>query len=120
MRIFENQDATDVAIINAGDPVVKAAVEKSGIKSRIIPFSTKGVLKEGLYRKDGAGAVVWKTQGREDVYDLKGMRLTGIHNTENVMAVIAASIEAGIPKDVLLKTVMEFRGFPTGWNLWRR
>ena len=63
---------------------------------------------------------MWKTQGREDVYDLKGMRLTGTHNMENVMAVIAASIEAGIPKDVLIKTVMEFRGFPTGWNLWRR
>lgn len=110
MRIFENQDATDVAIVNAGDPVVKAAVEKSRIKSRIIPFSTKEVLKEGLYRKDGA--VVWKTQGREDVYDLKGMRLTGTHNMENVMAVIAASIEAGIPKDVLIKTVMEFRGLP--------
>lgn len=110
MRIFENQDATDAAIVNAGDPVVATAVEKSRIKSRIIPFSTREVLKEGLYRKDGA--VVWKRQGREDVYDLKGMRLTGTHNIENVMAVIAASTEAGIPKDVLLKTVREFRGLP--------
>ncbi|MFZ3071826.1 MAG: UDP-N-acetylmuramoyl-L-alanine--D-glutamate ligase [Thermodesulfobacteriota bacterium] len=123
MRIFENQDSTDVAIVNAGDPVVMAEMKKSKIKSRIIHFSTREVLKEGLYykvtpfSKGGSGgiqngAIVWKTQGREDAYDIKGMRLSGIHNVENVMAVIAAATEAGIPKDVLLKTVMEFKGLP--------
>ncbi|MBI5599857.1 MAG: UDP-N-acetylmuramoyl-L-alanine--D-glutamate ligase [Deltaproteobacteria bacterium] len=117
-RIFANQTPGDYAVVNVGDPVIKGMIDKGGlIKCNIIPFSTAGRmtgeggwLKEGLYL-DG-GSIMWASAGKEEVYPAEGMHLAGVHNTENIMAVIAASRVAGVKREVVCDTVRNFRGLP--------
>src|SRR5215475_661715 len=48
-RIFRNQNKADVAILNAGDAIVSSWV--AGLRARVVQFSTKKELEEGLFLK---------------------------------------------------------------------
>ena len=109
-RIFSNQGPGDYAVLNAGDGAVMDALQKEKLKGRVIPFTTSGELKEGLYLK--GEEIVFSFDNKEEVYPASGAHLAGIHNTENIMAVIAAARICGIGKDIITDTVRNFRGLP--------
>ncbi len=91
MRLFENQESQDVAVLNAGDPVIAAHVE--GLRSRKLFFNRgdpDGAA--GLY----SGTLVLRLPGREPVaLDLARFRLRGAHNAENAAAAALAALAAG-------------------------
>ena len=92
MRIFENQDAGDAAVLNADDPVVME--RSSRIKSKIWLFSHKHEVELGAFAR---GSEVWARTpaGEQYICDTSTMKLRGRHNQENVLAATAAVLAFG-------------------------
>ena len=105
-RLFENQSEADFAVVNVNDPVIAARQASFG-RGKVIPFTVDGKC-DGLYL-DG-GSIVHMMDGKREEYPVDGIRLTGLHNMENVMAVIAAARLAGVSKASLMKTLGAFSG----------
>lgn len=105
-RLFENQSEADFAVLNVNDPVIAGHKESYG-RGRVVPFTVEGKC-DGLYL-DG-GFIVHMMDARREEYPVEAIRLTGLHNMENVMAVIAASRLSGVSKDSLMKTLSAFGG----------
>ena len=82
MKLFSSQTALEWAIYNGDDSVIGENAFR--IKSRKIPFGKTpiegGVFFDGTY-----------VRFRDEVYDLRRMKLIGIHNVENAMAAIATA-----------------------------
>src|SRR4029453_6702202 len=83
LRIFENQTADDVAVVNAIEKI-------PGIRARTITFSAYTNqadfrLSEGTIMYDG-----------QAVLRLSDTKLRGLHNIENLMATLAAGMARGL------------------------
>lgn len=101
-----NQTSDDLCILNYEDPVLRERAKK--LKSKICWFSSKQVLEDGLYYKDGA--IYTASFGKsEKVIDVNEMILIGRHNYENVMAAVAAGQFMGVPLDSIRRTLREFK-----------
>ncbi|MBI5238225.1 MAG: UDP-N-acetylmuramoyl-L-alanine--D-glutamate ligase [Deltaproteobacteria bacterium] len=122
-RLFENQTPSDYAVVNAGDSVIAGRLKKglvvkkdrgSGRKpepaGKVIKFTVYGKLDEGLYLSGDDIVFARPDINAVEVYPTGQFGLKGLHNIENIMAVIAASRLAGITHDVILKTLSSFRG----------
>lgn len=116
-RIFSNQGKGDYAVVNVGDLAIRQRVGglKGVVKGEVIPFTTSGTLKGGLYLR--GKEIVWERGGEgrggnEEFYPAEGLYLKGSHNTENIMAVAAASRVAGVERDVISAAIRGFRGLP--------
>jgi UDP-N-acetylmuramoylalanine--D-glutamate ligase len=92
MRLFENQDAQDLAVLNAADPVI--AARAACIRSRKLFFNTAAP-GPGAAGLNGA-ALILRLPDREPVrLDLARFRLRGAHNAENASAAALAALAAG-------------------------
>src|SRR2546423_4509689 len=86
-RIFMNQTAEDVAVLNADDPTVSSW--ETGLRARVMKFSVRQELENGVF-----------LCGRELVFrekvllNVDEMKLRGMHNVENVAAAFAVGIVA--------------------------
>jgi UDP-N-acetylmuramoylalanine--D-glutamate ligase len=83
LRIFENQTADDVAIVNAVERL-------PGIRARTITFSA--YVDQADFRLS-EGAVIYQN---EAVLRLSDTKLRGLHNIENLMATLAAGMARGL------------------------
>ena len=105
-RIFMNQDAGDVAVLNADDEVVSSWA--SGLRARVIRFSTKQELLEGMFLR-GSRDLVWRDGGAGQVIMKRDeMKLRGLHNVENVLAALAAGMACGAQPETMATTVANF------------
>ncbi len=106
-RLLMNQTAEDVAILNADDKIT--ASWASGLKAKVVLFSVKKELPEGLFlrgrdlirRADGAEQILMT---RDEIF------LRGLHNVENVLASFAAGIACGAAVNSIRETVKNFKG----------
>jgi UDP-N-acetylmuramoylalanine--D-glutamate ligase len=108
-RIFANQTENDFAIVNADDKSRKELVKH--IRAKVISFSSRGELKEGIYlEKD---KIIFRTAkfGQES-YLVSMIKIPGLHNVENVMAAIAAARLCGVDRQNVESCVSEFHGLP--------
>jgi UDP-N-acetylmuramoylalanine--D-glutamate ligase len=105
-RLFENQSEADFAVINVNDPVIAGNPASFG-RGRVIPFTVEGKC-DGLFME--GGAIIHMMDGKKEEYPVEGIRLTGLHNMENVMAVIGAARRAGVKRESLVKTLASFSG----------
>jgi len=106
-RIFRNQDAGDVAILNADDEIVSSW--KRGLRAHTVEFSVRRELEEGLFLRSGR-EIVSRTKDGERVLMLRGeMQLRGLHNVENVLAAMAAGLACGAAPDSMRETVKNFK-----------
>jgi len=103
-RIFMNQNATDIAVLNADDETV--ASWGSGLRARVIYFSVKRQLERGLFLRDSE--LVARTDIEEVVLHRDEMKLRGLHNVENVLAAFAAGQAAGADIASMRETVKSF------------
>ncbi|MBI5893589.1 MAG: UDP-N-acetylmuramoyl-L-alanine--D-glutamate ligase [Deltaproteobacteria bacterium] len=111
-NIFKNQGENDIAIVNIDDPTIKKWLKNNGtgIKARIIPFSAKKILSRGIYWT--GREIVYSMNGSSAVYPVDGFKLKGMHNIENIMAVIAAAKICGVSDKDILATVNAFNVLP--------
>jgi UDP-N-acetylmuramoylalanine--D-glutamate ligase len=105
-RIFANQTASDVAILNADDELVSSW--SSGLRGHVVQFSVKRELEEGLFLR-GDDLVSRTADGERGLVKRDEMQLRGLHNVENVLAALAAGLACGAAPESLRQTVREFQ-----------
>jgi UDP-N-acetylmuramoylalanine--D-glutamate ligase len=106
-RIFRNQEAGDVAILNADDETV--ATWGEGLRAHVVQFSVRRELDEGLFLRDGRELVSRTKDAERVLLNREEMLLRGLHNVENVLAALAAGLACGAAPDSMRETVRRFR-----------
>jgi UDP-N-acetylmuramoylalanine--D-glutamate ligase len=105
-NIFRNQDAGDVAILNADDEIVSSWAK--GLRAHVVSFSVRQELEEGLFLR-GRELVSRTRDGERVLMSRDEMLLRGTHNVENVLAAMAAGLACGAAPESLRRTVANFR-----------
>ena len=106
-RIFLNQTADDVAVLNADDEIT--ASWATGLKANAVLFSVRRELDEGLFLR--GRDLICRTLGKEKVLTTRDeIFLRGLHNVENVLAAFAAGLACGAAPDSMRDTVANFKG----------
>ena len=106
-RLFMNQTADDVAILNADDEIT--ASWANGLKANIVLFSVKKELDEGLFLR--GRDLVCRAHGTEKVLTTRDeIFVRGLHNVENVLAGLAAGLACGASPDSMRESVKNFKG----------
>jgi UDP-N-acetylmuramoylalanine--D-glutamate ligase len=105
-RIFENQQATDFAVLNADDaPTAELA---AGIRSCVYWFSARREVTRGAFVRDGA--IVFRDErGERQVMPCGEITLKGAHNLENVLAAVTIGSLAGIAPGPIRTAVKDFK-----------
>lgn len=106
-RIFMNQTADDVAILNADDQVT--ASWANGLKGNTVMFSVSHELDEGLFLR--GHDLVCRANAKEKVLTSRDrIAIRGLHNVENVLASLAAGLACGVSPESMADTVANFKG----------
>jgi len=106
-RILENQGSGDYAILNWDDEGVRRLAGGTGAK--VVYFSQKQELEEGVWLRDSEVVVRWRGVERT-VCDWGDIYLKGAHNLENAMAATAAATVLGVDCQSIRNTLNTFRG----------
>ena len=107
-RIAENQTKQDFCVLNYEDPYTRDFGEhRCGAK--VLWFSSKRKLEDGWYLEGDTVFEAEKGQKRALLNIHEDMNLVGICNVENVMAAIAMTKAAGVPEQVILDAVKQFK-----------
>jgi len=106
-RIFENQQDTDIAVLNMDDPTVYKMASK--IRCKVIYFSRNQPVNEGACVEDGK--IVFVTGGEKRlICDADSILIPGPHNLENALAATAMAASMGVPAPVIRHTLQSFTG----------
>jgi len=106
-RIFMNQTADDVAVLNANNEITKSWA--GGLKAKVVRFSVKEELDKGLFLR--GRDVVCRFDGKEKVLTTRNeIFLRGLHNVENVLASLASGLACGASPDAMRETIRDFKG----------
>jgi len=106
-RIFTNQTADDLAVLNADDEITASWAD--GLKANVTLFSVKKELDEGLFLR--GKDLVCRANGKEKVLTTRDeIFLRGLHNVENILASLAAGLVCGASLDSMRETVKNFKG----------
>ncbi len=106
-RLFMNQTAEDVAVLNAGNETT--ASWRSGLNAHVSMFSVATELDEGLFLR--GRDLVCRSNGKEKVLTTRDdIFVRGLHNVENVLAAFAAGLAVGASPESMRETVRSFKG----------
>ena len=106
-RIFENQTAEDVAVLNMDDAELMRMVPD--LKAKIALFSRTQQVENGACVENGK--IVWKWNGECSVIcDADQLLIPGPHNLENALAAVAVTCAMEIPVDVIREALLTFAG----------
>jgi UDP-N-acetylmuramoylalanine--D-glutamate ligase len=103
-NIFINQRDGDFTVINYDDKICRKISEKT--KAEVIFFSKKP-LKKGVFYD--SGNIVINVKEKHYVIKPK-INIVGMHNIENILAVVTASYVAGVKPAVVEKIVSKYKG----------
>ncbi|PWB78886.1 MAG: UDP-N-acetylmuramoyl-L-alanine--D-glutamate ligase [Candidatus Methylomirabilota bacterium] len=106
-RIFENQRSSDIAVINADDPVTLQAASQT--RGRRIGFSRVGSHVEGACVEDGQ-LVLALNGKREAICPVSELKILGVHNLENALAAGLAAAALGVPPETIRTALTGFEG----------
>ncbi len=97
MRIVRNQRTEDYFIYCADDKTIASEVAKRKLGQYILPFGSRGVLH---------------TPNMKESFNIDPakMRIKGLHNYYNAQAAGLAALAAGVPRDVILSEIYNFKG----------
>lgn len=106
-RIFENQTAEDIAVLNLDDPVLAKMAER--LKARVAFFSRTKRVTNGACVINGK--IVWHWDGvTKPICDADSILIPGPHNLENALAATAMAAACGVPSAVIRHTLQSFSG----------
>jgi UDP-N-acetylmuramoylalanine--D-glutamate ligase len=106
-RIFANQQAGDLAVLNADE--AESAALAGRLKARVAFFSTTSHPAEGMSLR--GNKLAYRAEGREiETYPASMIRIPGRHNVENVMAAVMAARHAGCTPGAIVEAVESFPG----------
>jgi UDP-N-acetylmuramoylalanine--D-glutamate ligase len=99
LRIFENQTADDVAVVNAGETLPRIA-------ARAVTFSA--YTNQADFRFEN-GSIVYRN---EPVLRMADTKLRGSHNIENLMATLAVGLARGLSFEQMLPPLCVYEPQP--------
>ena len=108
-RIFMNQGAKDVCVLNADDPWCRRISKTCG--ARPVWFSSGRGLAAGAVIRRSKRKIAVRLD-RADPWTLYPFpeRLPGLHNAENACAAILCALALGVGKGPILESLERFRG----------
>lgn len=109
LDICRNQTEEDYLVLNYDDPVTRKMAKDPRVNAKVVYFSRLHNLEEGVCLKEDT--IVLREHGEEtELIPCKDLILLGGHNVENYMAGIGIAYYMGIPVEVIVKTLKEFKG----------
>jgi UDP-N-acetylmuramoylalanine--D-glutamate ligase len=110
-RIFERQDESSTAVVNADDPEVVAIGERVE-RARRRWFSRRRRLDDGCFVDGGTVVEAAPGRGAHELFAIDEMAIVGGHNVENAMASALLALAAGGHRDAVRRAVARFPGLP--------
>lgn len=105
--VTKNQTGTDICVLNYEDAYLQEFAEKCPAK--VVFFSSKQRLADGFYL-EGDFICRAKEGSVERLLSIhEDMNLVGLCNVENVMAALAVAESMGVPKEISLAVIKEFK-----------
>jgi len=105
-RIFENQGATDYAVLNADDPTCVALAART--KAQVFWFSRQKEVQRGAWVREGT-ILFRDASGQREIMLVSEIPLKGAHNLENVLAAVCAGVLMGCGPEKIRLAVREFK-----------
>ena len=105
-RIFENQQASDFAILNEDDATCRTLADRT--RAQVFWFSRKKEVKQGAWVRDSQ-IVFRDTAGQRDILLVSEIPLKGAHNVENVLAAVCAGALMGCAPERIRQAVVNFK-----------
>jgi UDP-N-acetylmuramoylalanine--D-glutamate ligase len=105
-RIFENQQGSDFAVLNADDPT--CAAMSSRTRAQVFWFSRQKEVSQGAWVRDG-NIVFREGSGQREIMQVSEIPLKGAHNLENVLAAACAGVLMGCAPDRIRQAVRDFK-----------
>ena len=105
-RIFENQQGSDFAILNADDPTCVAMGKRT--RAQVFWFSRQKEVERGAWVRDG-NIVFRDASGQREILQVSEIPLKGAHNLENVLAAVCAGLLMGCAPEKIRQAVQEFK-----------
>jgi UDP-N-acetylmuramoylalanine--D-glutamate ligase len=105
--IFANQGESDLAILNADEPI--SSTLAADMVSQVQLFSSTTKVSKGMFLENNS-LVHNTTHGDREEYPLDMIKIPGLHNVENVMASIMASRYCGCSPVSIISAVADFKG----------
>jgi UDP-N-acetylmuramoylalanine--D-glutamate ligase len=113
-RIFENQNHTDWAVINADDPTVLDLAKRSRATRRC--FARRSAISEGVVLEQD-WIVERRHRSTERLVPLTAVHLIGPHLVNDVMAAAAVGVIAGAAPNAMTAAVDAFHGLEHAMEL---
>ena len=105
--IVKNQTADDVTVLNYEDEVLREFGKT--LRTRVIYFSSKRKIENGLYYDENRKAIFIDKNGSEEkVIDVADLQIIGAHNYENVCAAVALTLALDVPMETIQKSLKTF------------
>ena len=113
-RIFENQQESDWAVVNADDPIVLELARNRRARQR--EFARRTQIESGTVIE--SGWIVKREQHEsERLVPLSAIHLLGPHLVYDVMAAATVGVIAGAPASAMTSAVQAFRGLEHAMEL---
>ena len=105
-RIFENQQGSDFAVLNADDPTCVAMGART--RAQVFWFSRQKEVQQGAWVRDG-NIVFRDSKGQREILQVSEIPLKGAHNLENVLAAVCTGVLMGCAPQKIRKAVRDFK-----------
>ncbi|MBQ8536368.1 MAG: UDP-N-acetylmuramoyl-L-alanine--D-glutamate ligase, partial [Clostridia bacterium] len=106
-RIFERQEAGDVAVLNFDDPTLQEMA--ASLKAKVAWFSRNQAVPMGAYVQEGK--LICSLDGApKTICACDEIRIPGPHNLENALAAVCVAVAMGVPAPVIRHTLRTFQG----------
>jgi len=105
-RIFDNQQASDFAVLNADDPTCVAMAART--RAQIFWFSRQKEVQQGAWVRDG-NIFFRDASGQKEILQVSEIPLKGAHNLENVLAAVCAGVLMGCAPERIRQAVRDFK-----------
>ena len=107
-EICMNQTAQDYCILNYDDEQLREFGDSGECKAKVVFFSIKNKLKEGVYVEDNK--VYYSSPSKTiEVLSLDNVQLLGKHNHENICAAVAMAFVDGVEIEDIREACYEFK-----------
>jgi len=105
-RVFENQEVTDFAVLNADDPTCVEMGTRT--QAQVFWFSRQQEVQRGAWVRDGA--ILFRDKsGQREILQVSEIPLKGAHNLENVLAAVCTGVLMGCAAERIREAVHKFK-----------
>jgi len=105
-RVFENQQGSDFAVLNADDPTCVAMAGRT--RAQVFWFSREKEVQQGVWVRD-RNIVFRDGSGQREIMQVSEIPLKGAHNLENVLAAACAGTLMGCAPEKIRQAVRDFK-----------